>query len=1077
MENTIAEVTQLRSPSGGVGSGFPLTVYKASAGSGKTFTLASEFIKLLVRNPQNYRQILAVTFTNKATEEMKMRILSQLYGIWRGLDDSKSYAQKVYAALGGELSQQQIAQRAGEALHLLLHNYSHFRVETIDSFFQSVMRNLARELNLTANLRVGLNDVQVEELAVDQLIDSLSASDQMLQWLLKYIMDNINDDRSWNVIGQIKVFGRTIFRDYYKSHSEQLNAVMHQKGFFEGYQQQLHQLRQQARRRMEDIGNAFFETLESEGLDIDDLSHGVKGVAGLFLKLQRGEFDEAVLGKRASDCLGQPDKWCRKTHPRRDLIHHLADTSLGNLLRQAFDEQPRQWKLYKSADLTLRHLSQLRLLASIEQKVHQLNEEQNRFLLSNTQQLLHQLIDGSDSPFIFEKIGTQLEHIMIDEFQDTSTVQWQNFKVLLQETMSHKGSENLIVGDVKQSIYRWRSGDWRLLAGIKAQFSNAHEMVDVKPLGVNWRSARRIINFNNAFFTEAAKHEGVTAYDDVEQLVPDNRPDEGQVEVRLLPTDDYERQTLQLLAGQVLTLLDEGVSPSDIAILVRANRNIPIIAQHINATIPQLKVVSDEAFRLDASTAVVTIVQALRYLTHPDDHIALAFLQQQCQGQLPPAFTPTLLQMPLHEMAERIYALFQLDQKEQQSAYLCAFYDQMTDFVADNGSDVEAFLRLWDEELFKKTIQSPMMDGLRLISIHKSKGLEFPCVLVPFCDWPLELPDVLWCSPTEAPFNQLPIVPIDFSQKGMKGTIFERDYNEEHQQNLVDNMNLLYVAFTRAAERLFVYGKRKSGQQSRSALIEQVLPQIEPQLPGATLSGNDDESHSIVFSYGSPVASKAAKRPQMRKQANPFLQESLPIKVDIGVFTSKVDFRQSNKSRQFCLPDADDANDESQRRTTYIQTGSLLHNVLSHIDSTDDVDDVLRQMEQDGMLSNSNEANEDSTSLPSRHELLQLLRQRLASRRVAEWFQPGRWQLFNECTILTLDSETGRVAERRPDSVMTDGHETIVVDFKFGRERAEYHEQVRQYMQLLNQMGHHNVKGFLWLVYDNKVIDVKTHTP
>ncbi|MBR6998212.1 MAG: UvrD-helicase domain-containing protein, partial [Prevotella sp.] len=480
MENTIAEVTQLRSPSGGVGSGFPLTVYKASAGSGKTFTLASEFIKLLVRNPQNYRQILAVTFTNKATEEMKMRILSQLYGIWRGLDDSKSYAQKVYAALGGELSQQQIAQRAGEALHLLLHNYSHFRVETIDSFFQSVMRNLARELNLTANLRVGLNDVQVEELAVDQLIDSLSASDQMLQWLLKYIMDNINDDRSWNVIGQIKVFGRTIFRDYYKSHSEQLNAVMHQKGFFEGYQQQLHQLRQQARRRMEDIGNAFFETLESEGLDIDDLSHGVKGVAGLFLKLQRGEFDEAVLGKRASDCLGQPDKWCRKTHPRRDLIHHLADTSLGNLLRQAFDEQPRQWKLYKSADLTLRHLSQLRLLASIEQKVHQLNEEQNRFLLSNTQQLLHQLIDGSDSPFIFEKIGTQLEHIMIDEFQDTSTVQWQNFKVLLQETMSHKGSENLIVGDVKQSIYRWRSGDWRLLAGIKAQFSNAHEMVDVK---------------------------------------------------------------------------------------------------------------------------------------------------------------------------------------------------------------------------------------------------------------------------------------------------------------------------------------------------------------------------------------------------------------------------------------------------------------------------------------------------------------------------------------------------------------------------------------------------------------------
>ena len=168
---------------------FPLTVYKASAGSGKTFTLATEFIKLLVLNPQNYKQILAVTFTNKATEEMKTRILSQLYGIWQGLEDSRSYARKVSEALKGQLSDEQIAERAGQALHLLLHNYSYFRVETIDSFFQSIMRNLARELNLAANLRVGLNDAQVEEMAVDQLIDSLTASDRVLQWLMKYIME------------------------------------------------------------------------------------------------------------------------------------------------------------------------------------------------------------------------------------------------------------------------------------------------------------------------------------------------------------------------------------------------------------------------------------------------------------------------------------------------------------------------------------------------------------------------------------------------------------------------------------------------------------------------------------------------------------------------------------------------------------------------------------------------------------------------------------------------------------------------------------------------------------------------
>ena len=345
---------------------YPLTVYKASAGSGKTFTLAVEYIKLLVRNPQNYRSILAVTFTNKATEEMKMRILTHLYGIWRNHPDSKDYLEKVHKALGGALSEPQIAERAGLALHLLLHNYSYFRVETIDSFFQSVMRNLARELNLTANLRVELNDVQVEEAAVDQLIDSLSASDLLLQWLMKFIMDNISDDRSWNVIGQIKKFGRTIFRDYYKSHSEELRKLMNHKNFFEQYQQELRKIRQQSLQYMEHIANDFFAVLEDEGLSIEDFSYGKGGVCSIFLKLQNGIFDESVLTKRVTDCVSNPEAWCKKTHPKRELIMHLADTSLNALLRTAVEQQPRLWKLYKSADLTLAHLSQLRLLGSIE---------------------------------------------------------------------------------------------------------------------------------------------------------------------------------------------------------------------------------------------------------------------------------------------------------------------------------------------------------------------------------------------------------------------------------------------------------------------------------------------------------------------------------------------------------------------------------------------------------------------------------------------------------------------------------------------------------------------------------------
>ena len=530
----------------------PLTVYKASAGSGKTFTLAVEYIKLLVLNPQSYRTILAVTFTNKATEEMKMRILSQLYGIWKQLPDSVGYARKITDETG--FSDELLSRRAGEALHLLLHNYNYFRVETIDSFFQSVLRNLARELDLTANLRIGLNDVQVEEQAVDQLIDSLTHTDVMLQWLLKYIMETISEDRSWNIIGQVKQFGRTIFRDYYKENSDELNHLLNDDHFLDGYMKQMQQIRTDAEERMKEVAESFFDTLDGEGLQYEELNYGKSGVAGFFLKLRNGQMDESIVGKRVTDCMDEASKWYSKKNPRAEHIHMVAESSLIPILRYAVDERPRQWKLYKSADLTLRHLNQLRLLGSIEQKVRTMNEEANRFLLSDTQQLLHALISHSDSPFIFEKIGTQLEHIMIDEFQDTSTVQWQNFKVLLQECMSHQESENLIVGDVKQSIYRWRSGDWRLLNAIDREFPHSEEMMDIQPLEVNWRSSRHIIDFNNAFFIEAARQEYesqheeypegaeqlLRAYADVAQKVPEKRPAEGYVEIRLLPETDYQ---------------------------------------------------------------------------------------------------------------------------------------------------------------------------------------------------------------------------------------------------------------------------------------------------------------------------------------------------------------------------------------------------------------------------------------------------------------------------------------------------------------------------------------------------------
>ena len=533
-----------------------LTVYKASAGSGKTFTLSVEYIKLLIKNPMSFRSTLAVTFTNKATEEMKTRILSQLYGIWKQLPKSKDYIEKIKSELG--VTEQFMSDRAKIALFNIVHNYSYFRIETIDSFFQSVLRNLARELDLTANLRIELNDRQIESIAVDEMIDELGEKDELLKWILGYIKENIDDDKNWNVIGYIKSFGENIFREFYKTKSKELNTLLHEKGFFEQYTKRIRTIRDEAEAELKSVAAEFFEALETEGVDITDLSYGKSGPAGYFIKLQNGQYDESIITSRVQKALDEAsaDCWTKKSAPPS--LRHFAEETIVPLLEKAESTRRSNWKMYASAVLTLKHLNQLRLLNSIERKVREMNVEANRFLLSDTHTLLHSLIKDTDSPFIFEKIGSHLENVMIDEFQDTSTVQWQNFKVLLEECMSHSEEHgNLIVGDVKQSIYRWRSGDWRMLNNIKGEFPQVSDMLDIRTLTHNYRSSRRVINFNNAFFERAAEIEFndlkeccgeddmqlaeqlKSAYADVCQQVPDKREDTGYVHIELLPQDDY----------------------------------------------------------------------------------------------------------------------------------------------------------------------------------------------------------------------------------------------------------------------------------------------------------------------------------------------------------------------------------------------------------------------------------------------------------------------------------------------------------------------------------------------------------
>lgn len=1081
-----------------------LTVYKASAGSGKTFTLASEYITLVVKNPQDYRSILAVTFTNKATQEMKTRILSQLYGIAHSLPDSEAYYEQVRMKTG--FSEQTIRENAAKALSLLTHHYNEFRVQTIDAFFQSVLRNLARELNLTANLRVDLNDEQVEAQAVDELINSLEEGEEVLNWIRDYIDKNIEDDKGWNVISQIKDFGKNIFKDFYKDHKTELDNRFSDESFFNDFITDLRERRTRILNRLNEHAKQMYKKIRDANLDNPNLfNRGANGLLSHIIKLTKGTPSNDPTPQYVQSCIDSADKWPASKCPAKEraAIIELASASLCSDLKILNDYRINDWKEYQSCNLTLKHLSQLRLLHAISEAVDEINKDTNRFMLSNTQSLLSTLMKDSDTPFVFEKMGAYLKHIMIDEFQDTSTIQWNNFRKLLDNCMAQVDSHNLIVGDVKQSIYRWRQGDWKLLNNIEHEFTK--EQIKIEPLDTNYRSEENIIRFNNAFFKQAVLQtvneleseeiqgatELVEAYKEIEQK-PRKDNGKGCVRIKLFRYDsknasDYKQKILNELIENIRQLLDQGYKQKDIAILARSKTVIPDIVDSFQNIDTNVSLVSDEAFRLDASLAVNVIIEALRLLTHPHDKLTESKLVKLYQQQviktgkdindlfvgensielksfLPSGYIDkfeSLSRLSLIDLVDEIYSLFSLDSLEGQSAYVCTFYDTLNEYLCDHPADIDDFIEEWEDTLSNNTIQSDEVDGIRLITIHKSKGLEYDNVLIPFCDWELEKTNgiTIWCSgdDKEKPYGELPLIPVDYSSK-MLGTVFEDDYKEEHLQNTVDNMNLLYVAFTRAGKNLFITGKkykeRTSGKSERSHIIQYIIEELAKELLGAII---DDAGENGPISFELGTLSICEERVEKGKATeNPFELSPKTHKLKIETFPHPVSFRQSNKSHDFIKGEDIDPSDAKR----YIKVGNVLHQLFSTILTEADIEPRLKELEQAGII-----YNDDITS----RELQDKISCALSNEKVKNWFSP-RWKLFNECTILDYDKETGDVYEHRPDRVMTDGKEMIVVDFKFGKPRDEYHEQVQRYMRLLMRMGYKQVSGYIWYVLRNEIV-------
>ncbi|MBO7589433.1 MAG: UvrD-helicase domain-containing protein [Bacteroidaceae bacterium] len=1070
-----------------IGDNSHLTVYKASAGSGKTFRLAVRYIVMLVNSPENYRHILAVTFTNKATAEMKQRIMSQLYGIGHCLKSSDGYYQEVKKAV--RYDESTIRRNALQALDNILQDYGRFRVETIDSFFQTVLRGLARELNIGGNLTLELDiDTAIDE-AVDAFLAGVEPNSPEKRNVMKFVENNIENDRSWSIDKTLKAFSKELFSEIFMENGRELRRIMTENpDAVNDYRQNLITARDAVLpSRLEQIketGERVRSAISASGSTVDDISRYPRDV---LFKIIDGSIADIDLDKAKTlhNCAVDPDKFYSKaTLKKYPQLSALAQELLSPMYAKVEELVSEYQRINNSFEAALKYMHELSLLLSIRSEIDSQSREQGRFILADTPQLLHAMEEG-DTSFVYEKTGSFTRHLMIDEFQDTSDLQWSNLSLLLRECLS-TGQDCLVVGDVKQSIYRWRNSDWNILnTGLEREFAIYHP--DVVPMDRNFRSRQQVIDFNNTLFPKAVEFlsqryrettgleypELAQAYSGVRQECL-NRDGTGYVLAEIINEKKDAEQLVETICNKVSVQLDKlmeaGVLQTDIAILCRNKNRITDIAGWFAQNRPEYSMISGEAFQLDSSVTVRIIVNALRWLSDSTDRIALAQLvwERHCalngtgepfdtlyarglENCLPKLFTEqtdALRHLPLYELTEKLYTILNLDSIQGQSQYMMAFQDTVCQWLSRNPAELAQFIAEWEEKLCKTTIPAPDINGIRLLTIHKSKGLEFHTVIVPFCEWPVidtSHEERLWVKPEGQPFDEMPFIPVAFN-RSLGNSVFAEHYKREAGLQTVDNLNLLYVALTRAESNLIIIGNnppRNYGYNTVKDVLESCLSTAPFQ--------SEISDKGIIYETGQICPHSYRDKTDSH---NPFDIRPTVQELTLRTYPINARFRQSGESARFIHS----GNDDSDRQEEYIQTGKLLHNLFATIRTTADIDPQVENMLSDGLLDSKAEAD----------KLKQQIRRHIDSTPGAgEWFS-GNYALFNEASIIYRDG--GVLQTRRPDRVMiTPDGRAIIVDFKFGREREEYMHQVQEYMELLRKMGYNQVEGHIWYVYNNKI--------
>lgn len=1063
----------------------PLKILQASAGSGKTFSLTAHYLTLLLSAETKYREILAVTFTNKATEEMKGRIMEVLKGFALGDPDVQDYRELVLKAHPA-MTPAILQERSEKIYKRILHDYSRFSISTIDGFVQKVIRGFAFELGLDSGYALEMNFEKVKNELADKLDAQLDSNPALLQWIIELAMDRISNQISWNYRTELTELAGELFKERYLPFDLAIQELVRHTDLnelFSQYSKTTQQQLQAFETRIRTQGQAAAAILENSGITAEELKGKSRSPLCYLSRIASGEHEKI---KTLAKLIDEPEEWFKDSSrmPFFEQLNPLI-TALYNFYQQ---ELPA----YILAQAFQKNLYYLRLMQEMAILLKSYREESGNLLISDAQNLLKGITGGDDDnpAFIWEKTGNRYKHFLFDEFQDTSANQWANFRPLLKNAMAEADGtliDHLIVGDVKQSIYRWRNGDWNILHQQAKKDIGSSYVTDAN-LAENYRSTANIIRFNNMLYKalpilmqqqinqtiSAQEHDTVlqewwlekgyhqimtSVYAEAEQQMTPRTPEGGTIDIRVLRTDTSGAALTKTsfrtaaLEGMVSTLQrlfqeEKRYMPGDACVLVRSNSEAVAVVDALMAA--RINVISGEALLLSNNAAVQLLINTLLIMTGLPANTALykanciSLYAQIQQRPLSPAVLFDLknksleeldtvlpadlcqhwrawMQQPLAELLEKLFRAYDLDKPEQAShlPYLFALRDLAGNIARQGEKGLSTFLTYWEEEGGRKTLpSSASADAVQVITIHKSKGLAFKIVLIPFCNWDTggKTNSIFWVPAAGTPYAALRQIPLKYTA-ALGQSAVSVAYYEELLYNQMDALNMLYVATTRTKEFLYIscMGKKSAGLTNMGDLIALML--------------QDELSEEGQFLIDEAVPLKATRT----KPAGytPVGFSTYPVSDRL---TAVFDAGLQSKKIEMLLDD------------TTGREGSILHEVLARADNEAALPAALEQLLEEGLF----KAGELETF---RNQAILVLG------------HPALSALLGQSTIIRNEKSiiAANGKSYRPDKVLFSADQVIVIDYKFTAKKSRNHiQQVQGYRELLLQMGYPKVSTYLF---------------